>query len=447
LPKVTNWSHTVQSEPDNIAHPASVEELVVIVSDPESYPGPLRPYGSYHSTSDCARADGGTMVRLNRMRKIIEITDETVRVQAGALFIDVSSELERKGLEFPINLEIGNVTMGSAACCASKDAAFPGGYGQISSYCTAMTMVKADGSVITIDESQPDLLRVARSSYGLLGIVTEVTFKVQKIQPISIVHDKMTIDAFIEALPEMLTGPASISYYLFTFIDRVIVQVRTPTDAPGRPNRIVWKLRNIGVAYLVPIFSALVSKLPFRWLRNFIAAIFYHASVILLNWFVRAKKTIGFDQTTRYKSDAGIGAFGFSLWGFPRSEFPGILREYVDFEKNHYKETGYRSYMIAIGYHVTRDNNALFSYSEKEAVLTIDPTDNPSPGWEAFMDAFNRFCSERGARPLLNQTPKLDHDLLSGAFGPKVAEFEAVRGQWDPDDRLLNPYFRQMLQP
>jgi len=445
LPKVVNWSRTVQTEPKNIVHPSSTEELADIVRDSDTNPSPLRPYGSYHSTSDCARADNGTMVRLDNMRKVLEITDDLVRVQAGALFIDVSAELERNGLEFFINLEIGNVTMGSAACCASKDAAYPDGYGQISSYCTSMTMVKADGSVVTIDGSQPEMLRIARSSYGLLGIVTEVSFRVRKIQPISIVHEKSTIEEFIKSLPDLLSGSASISYYLFTFIDRVIIQVRTPSNASGRPNRIVWKLRNMGVAYLVPIFSALVSKLPGKWLRNMIAAVFYHFAVLMLNWFVRAKKTIGSDQTTRYKSNAGIGAFGFSLWGFPVSEFQQVLREYVEFEKDHYRKTGYRSYMIAIGYHVTKDTNALFSYSENEAVLTIDPTDNPSPGWEAFMDAFNAFCSERGARPLLNQTPKIDHNLLTRAFGSKVAEFEAVRAEWDPDNRLLNPYFSQML--
>jgi FAD/FMN-containing dehydrogenase len=447
LPKVVNWSHTVQCDPQCIAHPSSTEELADIVLDTKTYPGPLRPYGSYHSTSDCARADGGTMVRLDKMRQILEITDELVRVQAGALFIDVSAELQKRGLEFFINLEIGNVTMGSAACCASKDAAFPEGYGQISSYCTAMTMVRADGNVVKIDGSDPQLLRVARSSYGLLGIVTEVSFRIRKIQAISIVHEKSTIDEFIKDLPKFLAGPASISYYLFTFIDRVIVQVRTPTDAPGKPNRWVWKLRNMGVAYFVPIFAYLVSKLPGRWFRNLIAAIFYHGAVLGLNWFIRAKKTIGFDQTTRYKSNPGIGAFGFSLWGFPASEFGLVLKDYVEFEKNHYQATGYRSYMIAIGYHVTRDNNALFSYSEDEAVVTIDPTDNPGPGWERFMDAFNKFCSERGARPLLNQTPKLNKQLLTTAFGGKVSEFESIRQSWDPQNRLLNPYFNQMLNP
>ena len=445
MSKISNWAGTCEADPVVITEASSAEGLSAILTAPDRFPSPVRVFGSNHSTTACAMADGGTMVKLSGMDNILEIGEDFVRVQAGAQFLDVSRELERHGLEFYVNLQIGNATIGSVACCASKDASYTDVYGQANSYCTAITLVKADGSVITIDESDPQLLRATRSSYALLGIVTEATFRVRKIQPIAISHARMTIDEFLERLPGMLASSTSISYYLFPWINRVIVQERTPTDAPGKPNRMVWKLRNWATAHIVPVVARGIVHLPGRWLRNLSAGLFYRAASLFLHWFLHAKKTHGGDQTMHYKHDAGLGRFTFSLWGFPQEGFEQVLRDYIAFLKQHYKDTGYRSFMLSVGYHVKQDDSSLLSYSNESDVLTIDPTSSGEPGWDQFLDAFNAFCSARGARPLLNQTPRLTATQAQTAFGDRLQQFRELRQSWDPQDRLYNPYFRDML--
>jgi hypothetical protein len=114
--------------------------------------------------------------------------------------------------------------------------------------------------------------------------------------------------------------------------------------------------------------------------------------------------------------------------------------------RQHYRSTGYRSYMLTVGYRVSRDDKAWFSYSPVRAVLTIDPVSGGEPGWEDFLSVFNAFCSRSGGRPLLNQTPGLDAAKMFEAFGEKVQQFEVLRAQWDPGERLLNPYFRALLR-
>ena len=71
-------------------------------------------------------ADGGTIVEMAAMNRILEITDDYVRVQAGAALIDVAKALEQRGLQLPVNPDLGNLTMGAAALAPTKDSSMPG---------------------------------------------------------------------------------------------------------------------------------------------------------------------------------------------------------------------------------------------------------------------------------------------------------------------------------
>ena len=77
--------------------------------------------------------------------------------------------------------------------------------------------------------------------------------------------------------------------------------------------------------------------------------------------------------------------------------------------------------------------------------MTIDPVATGAPGWTEFLEAFNEFSSERGGKPLFNQTWGITPDQVQRAFGDRVGEFESYRRRFDPGDRLLNGYFRELL--
>jgi hypothetical protein len=47
---------------------------------------------------------------------------------------------------------------------------------------------------------------------------------------------------------------------------------------------------------------------------------------------------------------------------------------------------------------------------------------------------------------LFNQTPFLTHDQVHKAFGEeRIAKFNEARKKADPEDRLLDNYFRELL--
>jgi FAD/FMN-containing dehydrogenase len=77
--------------------------------------------------------------------------------------------------------------------------------------------------------------------------------------------------------------------------------------------------------------------------------------------------------------------------------------------------------------------------------MTIDPVSTANPGWTDFLAAYNQFCSDHGGIPLPNQTPCLTRAQVEKALGERWKKFAAARKTYDPDNRLLNGFFRDLL--
>jgi hypothetical protein len=140
-----------------------------------------------------------------------------------------------------------------------------------------------------------------------------------------------------------------------------------------------------------------------------------------------------------------MGRYTFSLWGFPEEKYGAVLRDYVKFCADYYKRTGYRNDVLDVGYRVGKDTNSLLSYTYDGTVITIDPVSTAPEGWSEFLVAYNDFCSRNGASPLFNQTPFLTREQVTKALGARLEKFAEYRKKFDPADRLLTPYFSELL--
>lgn len=150
---VTNWFGDLVSHPRVIVEASSASDIIRILKNPDQYPSPVRAVGSNHSTAPCGVADGGTLVKI-KMNRILGFTADTVAVEAGALYIDIAKELEKRTLQFYVNTEIGSLSAGSAACAGTKDASMPGEFGQVGSYVVGVKMVLPSGELLEVKEGQ-----------------------------------------------------------------------------------------------------------------------------------------------------------------------------------------------------------------------------------------------------------------------------------------------------
>ena len=248
--QIQNWKRSITYHAHSVQSVERLDEVVAIVTDPARYPSPVRVKGSHHSTTRCVVAEAGTVIDVSRLNRILDIDVEarTITMEPGVLHIDAARELESHGLQFYVNVELGNLTVGSGACGGTKDASYWSDgrveFGQVASYCVGVKAVQPDGTVLTVTEADGELMEMMRASYGLLGVIVEVTFKVKPLRPLAVEHVSYSVDEFARRLDELVAAERSMMLYLFPFLDRVVVEYRQDGVGEARPHSWQWRLRN-----------------------------------------------------------------------------------------------------------------------------------------------------------------------------------------------------------
>jgi FAD/FMN-containing dehydrogenase len=444
---VTNWFGNIVSHPQIVVNATCADDIVAIMKDKETYPAPVRAVGSNHSTSPCGVAEGGTLIRMT-MNKILSIGSDTLVVEAGATHLNMAKALVEQKLQFYVNTEIGSLSAGSAACAGTKDASFPGEFGQVGSYIVGVKMVLPSGDLLEVTEAaQPELMQKIRCSYGLFGIIYEVTYKVRPLTPMAVHHKTFSLADFVAALPELKPLGYSMMFYMFPFDDKITVEFRKYNpSATGDPNRCAWALRNHIWGTSGPKFGHdTEANFSVPSIRYGIIDAFNAAWRLQLENIVVSDYTVPPDQIIDYPPVSNDSRYTFSLFAFPEGQYPAAITDFYKFCNDYYHQKGYRSNLLYVGYSIAQDQKALLSYSYDGPVMTLDPVSTANPGWGDFLTAFNQFCVDRNGIPLLNQTPGLTAPMLQKAFGDRFKTLVETRKQYDPDGRLLNDYFRGLL--
>ncbi len=182
--RISNYDGSIVTNPLQVVYVETVADIQAVLRDRAQYPSPVRAMGSYHSLTPCASSEG-TIINMSGMNKLvnIDLAGQTLTAQAGMQMIQASKVLRAEHLQMMLNIEIGNMTLGSAACCHSKDALDGIEFGQVSSYVTAIKWVSPAGDLQEASETDDlELLRKMRSSYGLCGVVYEVTLRIKPIE-------------------------------------------------------------------------------------------------------------------------------------------------------------------------------------------------------------------------------------------------------------------------
>jgi hypothetical protein len=466
---VTNWFKTIQCAELSVEEPESEEKLRDILCDPTHFPSPVRPVGSLHSMTECiaARAPGqprwGTVVSLRKLAEQplrLDLQRDaqgdslgTVTVPAGRTFISVARELREKDLQLRVNTELGPLTMGAAACGATKDSSFPDEPGQVCHDVVGMRLMKPDGKIEEFKEGDADL-DALRCSYGLFGVVTHVTFRVYRHQYISIRHEKLEVGEFEECRQRWVHERNAVFLYMFPFAkdQRIIAELRSKVGASeGREVSVRLQARNyfwgeglhrIGGAIreLPKVIGRPVGEVQQKSVAEFLRQ-------IDLDAVSPVAQIVDFEKLAEERKGE-TPKFTFSMWAFPTrpgrgKPFAEILAEYFRFCGD---QRGFSPLLPQVSYHIEKDTSSLLSYSHQSDVWTLDPiAAEGEPGWEEFAKAFNDRCSQWGGTPLFNQTPFLERRHVVKAFGDRLATFEATRRRFDPGGRMLNEYFARLL--
>jgi len=176
--------------PDAAVWPESTEQVAEIVKFANAYKIPVVPRGAGTSLSGgVIPIRGGIIIDLSRMNRILEISVENryARVQAGVVCDDLNRQLAKHGFTFPpdpasstVATIGGNVATNAGGIKGAK-------YGTTRDYVLGLQVVLPTGEVMHTGSytmkcvSGYDLAKLFIGAEGTLGVVTEVTLKINPL--------------------------------------------------------------------------------------------------------------------------------------------------------------------------------------------------------------------------------------------------------------------------
>jgi len=418
------------------------EDLPAVLSKTKSYPTPIRMVGADYSQTRCVGGDGGTTVDTGALDKILEFGETTVRAQAGVRVGTLVRALAERGLELPLTPEMGQISLGAVAVTTLPQASYGAGVAQLSSCVTELKLITPQGRQMIVTERERDLMRVLRSSFGLLGVVHEVVLRVRPLTPVKIDYQVLSIKEFTTRFGSIVNAPGALRLHISPFNDRITVERRTLDESASLSRSGIWQIRNSVMRNVLPAFGSTVgSVLAAPGLR----AVMQKALRATLDRSTRGVAMYAHEWMRDMPNEAWKARHTYSLWAFPQGIFPKVLSEYFAFCKSYYKEHRYRCNVVSGASRLHQDRGSLFSASYSGPMFTLEPSSTGDAGWDDFLIDFNDFASAIGGTPTFNQTRALQPEHVAKSFGERVKLFRALRQRTDPLNRLRNSYFAHLL--
>ncbi|UCE33977.1 MAG: FAD-binding protein [Deltaproteobacteria bacterium] len=176
--------------PDVVVFARTTEQISAIMRLANQQKVPVTVQGSGTATTGASLpVKGGILLDVHRMNNILEINkdDFYARVEPGVICMDLNKALAKHNLMFPPNpgSELIATIGGMMSTNSSGHRAVK--YGTARDYVKALRVVLADGTIITTGSKTPkssmgyDLNHVFASSEGTLGVITEITVKIQSV--------------------------------------------------------------------------------------------------------------------------------------------------------------------------------------------------------------------------------------------------------------------------
>jgi FAD-linked oxidoreductase len=417
-----NWSGNVVCQPQAFARPLSEDALRDLLRQSQ---GPLRVRGAGHSfTRLCDTA--GTLVALDALPGNVISVDRarpTARLQAGASLNSLSRALQAEGLAFKNLGDIDVQSLAGAVATATHGtgATLP----CLSAEIRSVRLMTAAGEIVEADaETDADLLKAARVSLGVLGVLLEAEVSVRPAF-------KLHRIARVEPLQDLLGAALSLwdenrhfEFFVLPHCDHAVSITHNETDAADRTTG-----KGDDEAALRQL----------RWVRNSLLKL-PGLRRHVLNAALRGTRTedaVG--DSWAVLASVRNTAFNEMEYHLPVARGLETLEEVLALIERDRPEV-----FFPIEVRMTAGDDAWLSPFQHGPRLSI-AVHSHAPDDHAWMQALvEPIFRRRGGRPHWGKLHSLSATDLRDLY-PDFDRFCATRRQLDPAGRFLNPHLAALF--
>jgi L-gulonolactone oxidase len=421
-----SWNENVTYNYKALYKITTEQELQEVIKAAEK----IRIFGTKQSSADIA-AGLETLLDITTYNKILSYNDSEhkVTVQSGVILGDLLEAIEAKGWCIPCLPDINTITIGGALATGTH-----GTSGKLlCEYMTSCSVVLADGSLKRIN-AEDALIDAVRVSLGVLGVMSEITFK---CEPIYTLHIKEGPEDDTEWLPRIKERLQKHDFLRILWLPHTGKGYVIKGDKID-PNTEVKE--DLGPKYLKHRRTA--SKILYKYTHVFpwITAI---ANNLLYRGFFSAKKEHkgSLYQATVTKSRGST--LELAEWTIGLDVFPKVFEE-LKTEINKWSNKSFIHIPMDVRF-VSKDSSWL-SYAYGEDTVTMGCVSRnaaTADTYEAFKSIEQVFL-KYGGKPHWGKRFMAKEAELSKVYS-KWDDFKSLRSELDPTNKFLNPYLTQLF--
>ncbi|KAK2465543.1 hypothetical protein APHAL10511_002435 [Amanita phalloides] len=216
-----NWARTYQCAPLTVFEPETVYQCELILALARREGKRVKAVGIGHSPSDLA-CTTEFMLRTERLNRIIEINPEKryVITQGGITLHKLHEELAKYNLAMSCIGSISDQTLAGVITTASHGSGIH--FGVISTQVLAVTLMLADGSLITCSRHEhADLFLATICGLGATGLILTIQLEVEPAFRLKEVQESLPFGVLVDALDNLAASAQHVRFWWYPSTDIV----------------------------------------------------------------------------------------------------------------------------------------------------------------------------------------------------------------------------------
>jgi FAD/FMN-containing dehydrogenase len=394
----TNWAGNVRATPRIVVAPGSLTELRAAVIEAARRGETVRVAGAGHSFAPLCVANG-TLLDLSRLAGVARVDAETgeATIWAGTRIADLGEPLRTQGRALANQGDIDRQAIAGAVSTGTHGTGRK--HGSFSATVRAVELMRPDGDLVTIGTTEPEQLRAASLSLGLLGVLTRVTLATVPAYKLRERTRSLPFDDCLDGFLAEETSRRNAEFWWLPAHDRCVLKTFVETEEE-----------------------------PFR----------IEALEALPGTLERYLKPDAVDWSWRIYPSTRTIPFVEMEYTLPLAEGPEAMREV-----RRLMQTRHRDCTWAVEYRTQPGERGLLSPTRGRESVTISLHQATNLPYEPlFRDAEAIFRAHDG-RPHWGKLHFLDADEIAHLY-PELPAFRAIRAELDPEGVFTNDYLARL---